>query len=328
MAEGVTIHDVAAEAKVSIATVSRVLNGMGSVKESTRDRVYRAMQTVGYVLPESQTTARPEMKTILVMVTNMSSMYTGKQIEGILSAANYAGYDCVIFKRKSEVYDLEQICRVAKSVNACGILISWPNVPLEIIEKLAELYPVVQINEYCENSHVPFVSVDDYATGKTAANYLLKLGYRRIGIMNGVARFKYAKERLRGYRDALREFGLPLMPEYEYSYSTVQTESMVDMIVNAKEPPEAVVTASDYQATSLLNALRLAGKSVPENMAIISCEDTELTQCVFPPITAVSHPIFHIGEAACRMLLDMIGGHSPSPSQVCLKADLIVRGTT
>lgn len=327
MAEGVTIRDVAAEAKVSIATVSRVLNGGGNVKESTRERVCQAVRRVGYALPEAL--ARQDgSKTILIMVTHVDNMYTGKQIEGILSAANYSGYDCVIFKRKSEVYELEQIIGIAESVNACGILISWPNIPAEIINRVAERYPVVQINEYCEDSNVPFVSVDDYGTGKTATNYLLKLGYRKIGIMNGVTRFKYTRERYRGYQDALREFGIEPLPEYSFSSSSALVEPIIDRIINVKNPPEAIVTTSDLQAAGLIKALHAVGKSIPEDMAIVSCEDTELAQYVSPPLTTVSHPIFHIGEEACRMLLDIMSNHKPSPDQIFLKSDLVVRGTT
>ena len=326
MAESVTIHDVAAEAKVSIATVSRVINGMSSVKESTRERVFQAMRKVGYVISESQPAVQAGAKTILVLVTNINNLYTGKQIDGILSAANYAGYDCYIFKRKSEVYNLEQICGIAKSINACGILISWPNVPLEIINKLARVYPTVQINEYCEGSDVPFVSADDYAIGKTATSYLLRLGYRKIGLIGGLSKFKYANDRLRGYMDALREFGVE--PRPERIFPATQISSVTSRIVNLDDPLDAVVATSDVQGAALVNELHAAGKEIPKDMAIISCEDTELAQYVYPPLTAVSQPIFHIGEEACKLLLSMIDGSAPQENQVYMQSDLIVRGTT
>ena len=331
MAETVTIHDVAAEAKVSIATVSRVLNNASSVKDSTRERVVQAMETVGYVRPEEEPSSASfpsESRTILVMVSHVDNMAVGRQIEGILSSANYAGYDCVIFKRKSEVYNLEELSAIVKNVHAVGLLISWPDVPVDVLNGLNRLCPVVQVNEYNEACNLPFVSVDDYAMGKTATNYLLKLGYRKIGIMCGLSRYKYAKDRLRGYQDALHEAGIEPDPAYNYSFMDLHTRSTASVVVNSANLPEAIIATSDVLAAALVNALRAAGKSIPKDMAIVTCEDTELAQYVYPPLTAMSEPIFHIGEAACKMLIDILKGNNPSPNQITLQADLVVRETT
>lgn len=331
MAESVTIHDVAAEANVSIATVSRVLNNIGSVRETTRERVYQAMRTVGYPIPDATPEVPTGSKTILIMITNLGNMFTGKELEGIFSAAYYEGYDCMIYRQKNETYSFEEMRAVAESVDACGIVMSLPNVPVDIMNKLAELYPVVQFSEFAENCDVPYVSVDDYGAAKMATSYLLKLGNRRIAFVNGPKRFKYARERERGYLDALREFGVEPNPDLIVSMSTSAPNAVhpvASQIVNSVGKPDAVVAVADGLAAAVIQATHAAGKSVPEDIAVISCEDTDLAQMVVPPLTSVSQPIFHIGEQACKMLLDLIAGHRPTPAQLFLNVQLVVREST
>lgn len=331
MGENVTIHDVAAEAKVSIATVSRVLNNLDSVKESTRERVFQAMRTVGYPIPNMEPNSQQGSKTILVMITNLGNFFTGKELEGIFSAAYYGGYDCIIYRQKSETYSLEDMCAVAEAVDACGILMSLPNVPTEIMNKLSEIYPVVQFSEFAESCPAPFVSVDDYAAAKLATSYVLKMGKRRVALLNGPKRFKYARERERGYVDALTEFGIVPDPGLMVSMSTIApsaVHSVTSQLVGTSGQLDAVVSVSDSLAASVIAAAHTIGKKVPEDLAVISCEDTELAQMIVPPLTSVSQPIFHIGEQACKMLLDMIDGHRPMPDQIFLNVQLVVREST
>jgi len=327
MGENVTIHNVAAEANVSIATVSRVLNNIGSVKESTRERVYQAMRTVGYPIPEADTPESAGNKTILIMATNLGNVYTGRTIDGILSAANFAGYECVVYKQKNAMYSFEHMRSIAESVNACGILISWPDVPAEIITKLSEIYPLVQVAEYAQNCGAPYVSVDDRASAKIATSYLLRLGYRRIGLINGPKQYKYARDREKGYLEALREFGIE--PEAELSITVSYNARLAaSQLVNLPNPPDAIVAAVDTWAIAVLRALNEAGKTAPKDIAVISCEDTELAQSVSPALSAVSQPVFHIGEQACKMLIEMINGHDVSPNQISLDVELVVREST
>lgn len=328
MGENVTIHDVAEEAKVSIATVSRVLNNLGSVKESTRERVFQAMRTVGYPIPNMETSTQQGSKTILVMITNLGNFFTGKELDGIFSAAYYGGYDCVIYRQKSETYSLEDMCAVAEAVDACGILMSLPNVPAEIMKKLAEIYPVVQFSEFVENCPVPFVSVDDYNAAKLATSYVLKMGKRRVALLNGPKRFKYARERERGYVDALMEYAIEPDPSLMVNMSTIApsaVQSVTSRLIGESGQLDAVVCAADSLAASVITAAHTIGRNVPKDMAVISCEDTELAQMIVPSLTSVSQPIFHIGEQACKMLLDIIDGHRPTPDQIFLNVQLVVR---
>ncbi len=329
MSENVTIHDVAAEAKVSIATVSRVLNNLDSVKDSTKERVYAAMRTVGYPIPEAVTAVPAEKsKIILIMVTNIGNMFTGKEVDGIFSTAYDAGYDCVIYRHRGGPYSFEEMRSIADSANACGIIMSLPNVPAEVMNKLSEAYPVVQFSEFAEGCDVPFVSVDDYTAGKMATSLLLKLGRRRIAIINGPTRFKYARERLRGYADALREYGLEPDPGLNVNLYTDRYDTIyyaVNQIVNAPNPPDGIFTIGDGFGVVAVNAALASGKRIPRDLAIVSCEDTEMARYSAISLTTVSQPIFHIGEQACKMLIDLIEGHTLSPSQVFLNVELVVR---
>ena len=327
MSENITIHDVAAEAGVSIATVSRVLNNMESVKDSTRERVYEAMRVVGYPIPEPKAAETKKNRTILIMVTNIGNQFTGKEVEGIFSEAYNNDYDCVIYRQKNENYTYEDIRRVADEVNAGGIIMSLPNVPADIMNQLSECYPVVQFSEYVEDCAVPFVSVNDYAVGKQATKYLLRMGKRRIALFNGPKRFKYARERERGYLDALKEEGIA--PNPELIVSTVVSQGVIQAtaskLVKSSLEPDAVVAVSDGFAAAVIAACHSVGMCVPKDLAVISCEDTNLAQMLVPPLTTVSQPIFHIGKQACQMLLSLMDGNQPEPSQVFLESQLVVR---
>lgn len=328
MAEKKTIQDVAAVANVSIATVSRVINHFESVSESTKERVFSAMRKVGYQLPETKWTGPAARKnTILIMITNIGNIFTGLEVDGIFSAAYDAGYECMIYRQKSRVYRLEEMRSLVESVNACGVLMSLPNVQAEIMTELAKLCSVVQFSEYAEDCAVPYVSVDDFEVGWMATNYLLKQGCRKIAMINGPQRFKYAREREAGYRAALREAGLEQEAEVfrltDGSFDSVI--SMVNQVLTMAKSLDAVYAVGDPVGVSFVRAASMCGLRVPEDIAVISSEDTPWTLMCNPSLTSIHQPVFNIGEMACKMLIEQMNGQELSVPQVKMKVNLVVR---
>jgi LacI family repressor for deo operon, udp, cdd, tsx, nupC, and nupG len=307
------------------------MNNIGSVRESTRERVYKAMNTVGYPIPEAEPAALSSSRTILVMITNLGNFFTGKELDGIFSVAYYHGFDCVIYRQKHESYSFEEMRSIAESVRACGILMSLPNVPAEIMNKLSELYPIVQFSEFAKDCSVPYVSVDDRAAAKMATSFLLKLGRRRIAIVNGPKRFKYARDRERGYFDALQEYGIEPDPALNISIVSgvpISCNSAVKQLFSLESPPDAVFAVADIIAAGVMKSLTEIGKSIPKEVAVISCEDTELAQYLTPALSSVSQPTFRIGQQACSMLVDIINGHWVSLPQTMLSTELVMRDST
>ena len=332
MNEKVTIHDVAEHANVSIATVSRVLNELGNVKESTRDRVYQAMKEVGYqAAAQSEKMQEQEKRILLIFVTALGNFFTGRELDGIIETANEEGYECVVYKLRTQKYSLEDMSALAHAVGASGILMSLPNVPVEVMEKLAQMYPVVQFSEYARGCDVPYVSIDDTEAGKRAVNFLIKQGCRRIAMINGPLRYKYAQGRLDGYLTALREAGIeenPLLIVHQTEQGMDGTIAAAEHLFDTAQGMDGVFAISDLAAAAVLRVANQRGFRVPEDLALISFEDSDFAQVYTPSFTAIQIPAFHIGKLAARLLIDRLHGNFSSPPQINLQINLTIRQST
>ena len=337
----VSIYEVAEEAKVSIATVSRVLSGRQSaqVAPATEARVRAAAQRLEYYPSGvARGLARGCMSTIGVVlyyegnsVTN--DPYLGPCLDGILSVHKHHHQNTVLFTKSSWAEALEHLPSYCNGF-CDGLLVMLPRTDSTLVEALSDRdIPFVLIGDSRDNPGLLCVDVDNEGGGRTATRHLIDLGHRRIAAFCGEPIFFSSQQRLAGYKQALMEAGIAYDPGLVFASSYFDSscgfENMHTILRRpCGERPSAVFCANDTIALGALAALQERGVSVPEEMSLIGFDDAPIAQASTPQLTTMRQPIRTLGECAAELLLAMIAKGSTVQQSALLPAALIVRAST
>jgi LacI family repressor for deo operon, udp, cdd, tsx, nupC, and nupG len=324
-----TITEVAQRAGVSIATVSRVLSGAGNVRPDTCGRVAAAAAALGYARDAGQRPARRRLA--VVVLPEISNPFYAKVLQGIQVSAASRGLDTLVYPCGEHAGPGARLIALLGAVNACGCILLVPVADVNVLAAIDRAAPVVQCAEYNDQSPLPYVSVDDFAAARNAVVMLLERGCGRVALINGPERFKYARQRYRGYAEALREAGLAVNPALVCRVAEMDFESCyaaARQLLCAYERPDAILAASDMFAAAVVKAAHAEAVRIPEDCALIGFDNTFLSQVCHPSVTAVSLPQYQLGYMACEMLAERMLNPSVESRQVLLKTELVIRETT
>lgn len=328
----VTIYDVANQANVSIATVSRVINSPQQVGEQTRQRVLAAIDQLGFV-PKADAIARARKSTGRIGVVTPFFTYSSfvQRLRGIAQAFVNSPYELVIYNADSPAHCRSHLESLPIARRLDGLVIMSLLIDDEIAERLQkhELQTVM-----VETSHPAFsgVDTDNEEGGRLAAETLLGKGYQRCGFIGGDIEIPgytlhTSDLRLAGYQKALAQNGIPL-PEQYIGWAPFgiggayrQTQKMLDQA----EPPTAIFAASDTQAMGVLKAARERGLNVPHDLAVIGFDDLEIADYI--GLTTISQSLDESGRIAIELLLARLADPSRSVQHVRLPLKVIVRET-
>lgn len=326
------IADVAAQAGVGIATVSRVLNGRTNVAAATRERVLEAIRTLDY-RPSALARNLSLKRTMVIGVvtpflTNPSPI---ERVRGIVTALGDSPYDLALFDVESASRQQRAFRLLADPHRTDGLLIVSLVPPAEEI-RLLQAGGISTVLVDARHDTLPSVVVDDVEGGAIATRYLLELGHRRIAFIGDKApdefRFDSSRDRTVGYRRALAEAGVPERAEYvrEGTQSRHLARSIAEELLRLPEPPTAIFAASDIQALGVLEAARGLQVSVPDELSVIGFDDIEIAS--YAGLTTIRQPLFESGRRGAELLLGALGGVAPPAQVETLALDLVVRGTT
>ncbi|TJY40837.1 LacI family transcriptional regulator [Cohnella pontilimi] len=333
-----TRKEVADLAGVSEATVSRVLNGVGPMKESTRARVLEAAERLGYHLNAvASSFARGRSGNLGVILPHVpkvhlfSTYYFSEILSGIGEAVHRRGYGLLLlFRNPEEVYDYVSLYRTLR-IDA-GIILGASSLPAEVegIRRLAgEKLPCFVMDQHFADIRIGTVATDHVEGAYLAVRHLLGLGYRRIGFLNGSPQYSNSSDRTAGYRKALEEAGIPLDDGilYEGNYSRKSGYSAAERIYADLGKLDALFVANDRMAIGLMQGLREKGCSLPGDLPIVGYDDSDAARFTEPPLTTVQVPFYEMGRLAADKVLDRL---SAEPGQggtylEILKPKLIIR---
>lgn len=327
-----TMKDVAVQANVSTATVSRALMNPDKVSQSTRNRVEQAAIEVGY-LPHSlgRNIKRSESRTILVIVPDICDPFFSEIIRGIEVTAAAHGYlvligDCAHQNQQEKTF-IDLI--ITKQID--GMLLLGSRLPFDASkEEQRNLPPMVMANEFAPELELPTVHIDNLTAAFNAVYYLQELGHRRIACIAGPEEMPLCHYRLQGYVQALRRNGIVVDPRYiargNFTYET--GAAALAQLIALPEPPTAIFCHSDVMALGALSQAKRSGLNVPEDLSIMGFDDIALSQFCDPPLTTVAQPRFDIGKEAMLLLLDNMNGQNVNSGSRLLDCDLIERGST
>ncbi|MEV5707482.1 LacI family DNA-binding transcriptional regulator [Actinoallomurus sp. NPDC052274] len=324
-----TLESVAARAGVSRATVSRVVNGL-SVTRASEESVRRAIEELGYVpnhAARTLVTRRTDLFALVVpepttRVFSADRFFAGL-VQGISQELEAADKQLVLMLAGSAASH-DRIERSVAARHVDGVMLS----SLHGADPLPAVLTRIGIPVVCNERplgpvSVPYVGVDNHGGAVAAVRHLLGSGRRRIATIAGPPDMVAGIDRLAGYREALREAGRPPVVEVgDFTFGS-GAEAMRRLL--AAEPElDAVFAASDLMAGGALETLRRAGRRVPDDVAVIGFDDTDLARDTDPPLTTVRQPILEIGRRMARQLLSLVGGAEIEPV-VTLPTELVVR---
>ena len=328
-----TIRDVAKRAGVAVSTASLALNGKANVSEATRLKVLRAAEELDYH-PHSiaRNLANGRTKNLsLINPIPIEALFVGgffsQLVKGMYKAAAEAGYNLSLHIADDEGEATEQISSIVKAHSADGLLITHPTVDTPYLDELgARDFPVVFIGRPPKEG-ISYVDNDNVKVSYMAVEHLINLGHERIAFITGSPRFTFCIDRLEGYKLALAEAGIDYDPGLVWESEPTE-EGAYQIVLEALEGNQeftAIFTTSDLQAVGAIRALRERGRRVPEDIAIVCVDNTELAQHFMPSLTAVDLHEYWLGYWATKQLIRRVEGEDDTGHRRLIPADLIVR---
>ena len=331
-----SIKDVAREVGVSTATVSRALRGLPRVSDETRIKVLKVAARLDYVAsPYAASLASGQTRAVGVVVPFVTRWFYGSVIQGAEELLREAGYDLLLYNLAGDQAARDRVFRthlLRKRVDAVLVLSLTPTD--EEIAALAKLdRPVAVVGATVEGWCS--VRIDDVETAQIAVRHLLELGHRRIGYVGGSLEeqldFAAPLDRLSGYRAAMAEAGIEVLPTMEVvgDFTVRGGLAATRLLLESDPRPTAVFAASDEMAVGTVHAVREAGLRVPEDVSVIGIDDHEMAE--FFELTTVAQPVREQGQMAARLLLDALDDElddPPGPSCVTVPTRLVIRRTT
>ena len=325
-----TIRDVASHAGVSVATVSRVINNSPhKVHRATRQRVLRTVSRLGYH-PNvvAQGLRRGTSRSIALIVPDISNPFFPAIARGVEDVARRHGYALVLGNTDDDAERERAYLDILRKRWVDGVLFAsagGDDRPLRALR--AGGVPALLIARDVADVAIDTVVVDSFAGVRQATSHLLRLGHRRIAYIGGPDSLSVARERLRGYRQALRDFNVRPDPSLIVAgdFRVDGGCAAVRRLLARRRAFTAVVAANDLTAIGAMEVLRAAGRRIPDDVAVVGFDDIPFAAFVDPPLTTVAQPTYRLGALAMERLLALMNGEAVTTRRIVLAPQLVVR---
>lgn len=334
----VTVREIAKLAGVSISTVSRVLNDHPSVDTETRKRVKAVIDANGY-LPKLRAKPSGQQKSVCIVLSDSTgkSVHSHPTVYTILGGLTTRLTELGIKNSLHMLGDNPENIQALLSTKADAFIFIRTRREQEdiVIPKLLGMkggVRVMAVNRRLEDKRVSYVNIDDYAAAFHATEYLIRLGHRKIGLINGDESLRNSILRRDGYLGAMKKHGLEIRPEWmlagEYTEDFGKHAAKHIAELDEDMRPEAVFTTSDVLALGLQKALLKLGFRLPEQLSVIGFGDVELASYINPPLTTVRIPAREMGIQAANAVNYLIQSPSIQNIKIVMKSELCVRKST
>lgn len=321
------IRDVARQAGVSPATVSRVINGTTPVAADKRERVLRAIEEMGFVPNEvARSLFKKSSKTIGVIIPSIRNPYFTQLADVIDAAAKERGYRIVLYNVHHDLDQERAALQMLAAANADGVIVASNNEALQ--EELVNYQmPVVVVDALFQTRQVnAYLYCDYYQGGRLAAEHLSACGCRNLVCIRGVQGLYTAQARYEGYRDYCREHGLTeqvVECDYDFEAGLSMTEELLERFPQV----DGIVACNDMVAISVYKILHKRNIAVPDQIQLVGFDDIHLASLISPELTTIHQPIDAMGRRAVEVILNE--GHLPKEGRrQSFPVSLVPRETT
>jgi LacI family transcriptional regulator, galactose operon repressor len=327
----VTIRDVAREAGVSVATVSRVLNDSGPVSEAARVRILEIAGRLRYAPNEAARTLISSRTSALgVILPDLHGEFFSEVIRGLDQAAKASGFHLLVSGSHNDAAETEAALRAMRG-RVDGLVVMVPDAnTADVASGIPHGVPVVLLNCPTLDDRADSIEIDNYGGAYAMVQHLAGHARRRVAVIAGTPNNRDAAERLRGYRDALRGLGIEQRAEWvlDGNFTEASGHEAARRFLALRTRPEALFASNDSMAIGALSALRDAGLRVPEDVAVGGFDDIPMARYTSPPLTSVRVPMGMLGAQAVDLLVLAVseeGRHGAV--RKTLPTTLVVRGS-
>ncbi|NHC42422.1 catabolite control protein A [Bacillus sp. MM2020_1] len=319
----ITIYDVAREANVSMATVSRVVNGNPNVKPVTRKKVLEVIDRLGY-RPNAvaRGLASKKTTTVGVIIPDISNIFFAELARGIEDIATMYKYN-IILSNSDQNKDKElHLLNTMLGKQVDGLVFMGGNITAEHVEEFGKSpVPIVLAGSIEESSTMPSVNIDYEEAVYDSIKEFIEKGHKNIAFVVGpLHEPKNTFKKLRGYQRALAESGIPyndeLVVEGDYTYDS--GIEAIEKLLEAADRPTAILVGSDEMALGVVHGAEDKGYKIPEDFEVITSDNTRLSLMVRPQLTTIIQPLYDIGAVAMRLLTKLMNKEKVSEQVVVL----------
>lgn len=305
-----TIEQVALLAKVSVATVSRVVNNSARVSEDTKVRVLDAIEKLNYQPNAFGTFLRKiNSNMVLILLHSVDNPFFALTVQGIEKVAHEHEYNVLIGNTYGDLEREQRYIKMLKNHLLDGIILISNTLSKEELSNLHKNYPIVQVVEYIPEANASYFSIDFYQASLQLMENLIKAGHKNIAFVHtGSSSIISASEKFRAYKDALKKHGLPIittqLEEYLFGYSSSRIATR--KILHNHPEVTGFFTTSDLIAIGVMDEIKEQNKSVPEHLFVSGFDNTIFATFSNPPLMTVDLDSFKLGMKAMQYLMDQI----------------------
>jgi len=327
----ITIKDVAKQAGVSVATVSRVVNGLDRVSEVTRKRVHKVIQELNFT-PNTMAASIVRKKTnmLSVVVPEIQNPFYTAVIEGTEEVAKREGFFTLVISTNGEESEEDAFLDSFLGKNVDGIILIGSHRDAAFYKEIRK--PTILVDRYINDSGHDGVMIDNYRGAYEATKHFMAYGHEQIAMIDGIHDFNDGKDRFWGYKQAMLEGGLTPDPRYhkQGSWSESDGYRFTMELMQSAQPPTAIFAANNLICKGAIKAIRDLNLALGEDISLIGFDENELAQFVQPQVTVVRRPTREMGVQAAEMLIQKIREEqkeASNPKKVILDVELLKRGS-
>jgi DNA-binding LacI/PurR family transcriptional regulator len=333
----VTIKDIARAAGVSHTTVSRALHDYPALAPATVKKIKSLAESMGYIPSAAARGLKTRRtNTLGVILSNIDDPYFSEILQGIEDELRETGYSLLLAATHRNPKIEEGIVRVMGEQRVDGVIVGSTQFNTQHSRMLQQIgVPVAVINNQAAEVYRYSIYHDDEFGSRSVTQHLLDLGHTRIGFLGNSLSGKTNEDRVLGYKNAMDEAELPILPEWIHCEPAAIPDAGVSggkYFLSLKEKPTAIVCFNDLMAIGLMHSIQEAGYQIPEDFSVTGFDDITFSNFTRPALTTFHQPKKEIGAAAARMLMEMVhqpdDGSSRQPRIVVLRGSLLVRGST
>lgn len=331
----ITISDIARKAGVSSATVSRVLNDSGYVKQSTREKIEAAIKEMNFTPSAiARSLSKNETNTIGVIVPDITNSYFGEVIKGISEVAEANNLNIILFNTDNYLEKEVRALNVLREQRIKGIIMTpgfGEENNKEYIETINNLnIPIVLVSADLKFKELSGIFVDNVLGGFNATNLLISEGHTKIGIMTGILSSEPAAERVVGYKKALKEANIEINDKYilDGQFSMEKSYELTNQLLKDEDKPTALITSSNRMTMGVVKALKENNKNIPEDLALVAFDKVDLLDVLDIKITYIDECPMELGRSSMNLLCSIFNDSDKNfKRRVIIVPKLIIKGS-
>jgi len=336
--KNITVYDIAREANVSVATVSRVLNGTAPVKASTRERIQEIIDKYQFqpnALARSLISKETGM--IGMILPDITNPFFPEVFKGAETEARSRGYTFFLCDTEGDYKRESEYLSILKEKRVDGIIFLGGRINLarcsselaDEVHELAKQIPIVLVNGNLPHGKLHRVLTDEGSGTALATQHLIDLGHKDIAFLGGFDHMSTTTTKVRAFVKKMQEHGLKVRKEWivHGGFSVESGKELMNKLITMKERPTAVLCVNDFTAVGAVKEAIESGYRIPDDISIVGYDDTQLSTALIPELTTVAQRTYELGKQAVVKLSQLMNGEKPSKVTL-LHPELVIRQST